>query len=73
MRLTLRRALQASRWRDVRLVGAGCFSLCPPGGVVLSTVPKAGGRRLMVLTPGADADAALDYLLRPTRATSDPS
>jgi hypothetical protein len=47
----------------VQVEKADCFSLCPKGGQVISTSGKQEPRRLVILEPGSNIDAALAYLL----------
>lgn len=63
LRKSLKHALKKSCWAKVRLIKAGCFSLCPKGGQVLVTVRKLGDRRLLVVEPGFAIENALNYLL----------
>ena len=65
LRKRVKSALHNAYDANVALEKTDCFSLCPKGGQVLSTVSKHKNRRLVIIEPESDVDRAIDYLLKP--------
>jgi len=65
LRASVKDALKTSYGPEVALEKVDCFSLCPKNSQVLATFAKGQARRLVIIEPGSDIEATLDYLLRP--------
>jgi hypothetical protein len=64
----LKALLKTRRWGRVRVVETRCFDLCPKRRQVLASARTLAERRLVVVEPGFDAEAALTELLGPGAA-----
>lgn len=74
LRQALKRELKAAgRPGKVRLVETSCLGLCPKGAQAAATPEGLLARRLLVVAPGAPAEAVLTRLIGPSpRAACDP-
>ena len=63
VRSRLKAVLKTRRWGKVRLVETKCMDLCPKRRQVLASARTLCDRRLLVVEPGFDAEAALLVLL----------
>jgi hypothetical protein len=61
----LKALLKTRRWGRVRVVETRCFDLCPKRRQVLASARTLAERRLVVVEPGFDPEAALTQLLGP--------
>ena len=61
----LKAVLKGRRWGKVRVVETRCFDLCPKRRQVLASGRTLAERRLVVVEPGFDPEAALEELLGP--------
>ena len=63
IRKGLKHALKSQRWGEVRIVETKCFSLCPKRRLVLASARTIAQGKLLVVSQGLTADAALETLL----------
>ncbi len=61
----LKALLKTRRWGKVRVIETRCFDLCPKRRQVLASSRTLAERRLVVVEPGFDPEAALTALLGP--------
>jgi hypothetical protein len=61
----LKALLKTRRWGKVRVVETRCFDLCPKRRQVLASGRTLAHRKLVVVEPGFDPEAALVELLGP--------
>jgi len=66
LRKAVKAAVRDAYGNDVEVEKTDCFSLCPKGGQVVAAYAKNQPRRLVILEPGSNAAAAVEYLLKNT-------